>query len=477
MNINFKQIFLFFLIIIFFINNFIFINQARSQELIKEGIETVQKEPEKIRVIISVSGPVKFDSYWLDDPTRLAVEFKSKNVVSNIDKNIAMASGPIKNINSTYFKKGKTKALKRLTFEMVQKLPYEILEKENSVILEVEVPKKINAAPLNKEILITSKDKERIAKRLKAMEVELNKTMGGGQALLLGKQAEAIQGDLPSDKIKEPPKPAETKKETSKKLPAAATAPSQANTDWIWLSMLIAISGGGLFAWYKYWAGFKLNKLKLKETYKRLDQERQLRREIEKISKNKENQYKQLEASSQSLRAELKKKDELLADQGNSYKATLKKELAKKDKAYQELRDAFRALKGEGAQKFEGAGEKREFGRLPLTKNFDNSVILRVKPQGLAQDIKCFAKNISSGGLCFKASQKLDENTPLNLRLFFYGALVPAMKIQARIGWRKKLVSEYEYGVCFESLEDKDKRNLERYTQGKLQEVSININQ
>jgi hypothetical protein len=98
--------------------------------------------------------------------------------------------------------------------------------------------------------------------------------------------------------------------------------------------------------------------------------------------------------------------------------------------------------------------ERRAPIRLPLTKDFDNTVILKVGSQDVPQSMKCFAENISAGGLCFSTSKEFDKKFPLNLKVLFYGGKVPNFKTQAWIVWKKTVGSTNHYGVIFEGLSE-----------------------
>jgi hypothetical protein len=107
--------------------------------------------------------------------------------------------------------------------------------------------------------------------------------------------------------------------------------------------------------------------------------------------------------------------------------------------------------------------EKRALARVSLTKDFSNTVILRVKSENAARSIKCFAKDISLGGLCFETRENLDKDIPISLRLFFYGDRVPIIKARGNIVWKKAIGAINYYGVTLDMLEDKDMAELNSY--------------
>jgi hypothetical protein len=107
--------------------------------------------------------------------------------------------------------------------------------------------------------------------------------------------------------------------------------------------------------------------------------------------------------------------------------------------------------------------ERRIPVRMPLTKDFNNTIILNVNAENAPQSIKCFAKDISAGGLCFETKEKFLKNTPVNLRLFFYGKRVPIIKAKGYIVWKKTVSGMNYYGVAFNKVEDKDRVELNSY--------------
>ena len=107
--------------------------------------------------------------------------------------------------------------------------------------------------------------------------------------------------------------------------------------------------------------------------------------------------------------------------------------------------------------------ERRNLHRLALTKDFHNTVILKIELPNTLKQLKFFAENISSKGLCFETKSELDEKNPLNLRLFFYGGKVPNLKTQGWIIWKRIQDSKNCYGITFEGLSEKVKSELQHY--------------
>jgi len=203
------------------------------------------------------------------------------------------------------------------------------------------------------------------------------------------------------------------------------------------------ILGSGFFLWRRRRPNrnYRLQELmsELQEKDKRLEQEETVRKSIEKASLKKEEGYEQLRTSFESLNKTLLK---------------MKKGLIPEKK--------------EAPSMPEKPQEKRASPRLPLSKDFNKTIILRVGSQDLPQKIKSLAENVSFGGLCFGTKRELKKDEPISLRLFFYGEQAPMMRIRAHIVWKKATGEKNYYGVCFDLLEDTDKSELNRYIDSKI---------
>ena len=210
-----------------------------------------------------------------------------------------------------------------------------------------------------------------------------------------------------------------------------------------WPTGLVLLSALGFLVRDRDRSNQKLKefKLKLEEKSKLLEQERVIRNLIEKTSLEKEKEHQQLKGSFESLKGELVKK------------GLPKKELSPEEK--------------ERPWISEKSPERRIASRLPLTRDYNKTIILRIESPNLPRRIKSFTNNISPKGLSFETKEEFKEKDPVNLRLFFYGDIVPAVKVQAHIAWKKKVAPINYYGVSFDSLAEKDKSGLTRYIKSK----------
>ncbi|MDP3786048.1 MAG: PilZ domain-containing protein, partial [Candidatus Omnitrophota bacterium] len=253
----------------------------------------------------------------------------------------------------------------------------------------------------------------------------------------------------------------------------------------LWLIGLVSISGLGFALWRKYVVVRTKNlterirkiKLELEGKDKLLEQVEIIRKTIEKTAIAKEGEYEQ-------LKLELQEKNTLFT-QEEAMRKEKEKTLLELEKQYEQLSKTSESLKDvlikRGIAKEltlpEEKGElwilgksqdRRNSPRLSLTKDFHNTVILKIESQSTSGLIKSFAENINSGGLCFKTSKELDDRHPINLRLFFYGGKVPNFKTQGWVAWKRTAESMNYYGVSFDWQEDKDKLELNRYIESKI---------
>lgn len=438
------------ILIILLLFGFALVNQGIAQELTEVSQGAVIEEPaEGMRVIISTSGAAKFSSDWLDGPPRLVVRFLSRNILSKIDDEVIVNKGVIKRITSDYSKRGRNRSLKSLTFELTQKVPYKIWQEGDTIILDIRTP--FSAA--GKEVYGTSTPSDIMIKRLEAMDTTLMGVTESPAAIETpGAKAEEDLGDINKSRTLTKVRDKAEEEAVSPKAevipPTGPTRKRKTMAGMVFsLAGLTLISGTGFLAWCRRrsHANEKLEKLKLElqEKDKRLEQEEILRKAIEKASLQKEKEYGQLRNSFESLKGPLMK---------------MRKELSPAKKKITPL----------VPEKSQEGQERRILSRLPLTKDFSRTIIIRIESPNAPQAIRSFAKDISSRGLCFETKTGLKIKEPINLRLFFYGDRVPMMKIRARIIWKKAAGDINQYGAFFGLLEEKDRLELNRYIESKM---------
>jgi hypothetical protein len=458
---NLKLFFNLFLIILSF--GYIFITLTLAEEL-KEAAQALAQPREfkdKTRIIISASGPAKFGSFWLDNPPRLVIEFQTKNIISKIDNEVEVNQEVIKKITSTYFGEGERKTLKTLTFELTQKVPYELWQEGNTILLDIQTPQEISLlSDAEKEIFTKGESREVTVKRLVAMEAALKRL-----------------------------NPSQSSTEVLKLSVKNASQNRRKNMGLIFLLIgLSLIAGLGVLAWWLWYrfvfkrkeiADLEITELKhaLQEKNKVIEQKEIIYKAVEQASLQKEKEYGQ-------IKSELEEKDKSIRQQELVSKKT-EEELSQKEKELQEVKDSFESLKEVLIKKGEvkeltmpeekgklwipgRSPERRSFSRLDLTRDYNRTIILRIESEDKTKSIKSFANNIGLDGLCFETRSEFNENQILNLRLFFFGDKVPMMRIKARIIWKKVIPPVNHYGVSFISIEEKDKTELSRYIESKI---------
>lgn len=450
------------------------------------------------RIIISTSGPAKFNSYWIKTPPGLVIEFQTKNIVSDINNEIIVEQGAIKRVQTEYFGEGENRKLKSLTFELDQEVPYKIWQELDTIILDIQTSPDIFVFPdADKEIFAKNETRDVMIKRLEAMEAILAKPLVN-QLLL-----ESPEGT---------PRFPKTRRKNMSVV--------------VWIAGLSLISGLVFLLFWLFWRRYKLildknivvcelEKLKsqVAEKNKLLEQEEIVRRAIEETSLKREKEFEQfklellkeagfLEAKENAcivlenalsqkeqeferLEAELHKKAELL-EQEEKTRIALEVVLSQKEKDFEQIKNSLKsseevivnkeATEGlspsmENEEKplvLEKFPERRQFFRLDLSKDYNRTIILRIKSQDKSKNVKSFSNNISLGGLCFETRKEFLEKEIVDLRLFFFGDKVPILKIKAEISWEKTVFPVNYYGVCFVSIEEKDKIELNRYMESKV---------
>lgn len=261
-----------------------------------------------------------------------------------------------------------------------------------------------------------------------------------------------------------------------------------------WLVLLtgVALFSGSViliirYLKYKWEAVFysKLAEIKsrLREKEERLNQEEIIRKAIEQAQVQKEKDYNQLKNSFEFLRVELQQKNGVLIQKeaviGEKEQNSLQKEQECKElkKIIGALKDLLvrRRIMGKSLSLEEDSPwipgestERRELGRLDLSRDYNRSVLLRINSRDKSKTAKCFTGNISLDGLYFESEIEFQEKEILNLRLFFFGDKVPMMRIKAEVVWVKKAAPDNHYGVSLLFQEDKNKAELKEYIESHM---------
>lgn len=419
----------------------------------------IAKPKDTTRILITTSSPANFNSYWLELPPRLVIEFHSKNVTGRIDNEVIVNQGVIKGIQTEYFAEGQARFVKSLTFELTQEMPYKIWQELNTVILDIQTASGILRFPeQGKEVFAGEETKDALVKRLGIMDIALKKISTNAPLL-----------EAPKVEIRQIPiKSFHNSPNIRRKSEMHITA---------WFIGIILIPGLMFLFWLFWLREVKKLKSQIEEKKDLLDQERVIRKTIESTSLAKEKEFEQ-------VKLELEKQAKLLEEKERVYK-TVEEELFHKEKECEQIKSSLESLneafvKNEPAIELsfpeekmpvsipEKNGEKRRFPRLDLSRDYNRTIILRIESHDRSKNIKSFADNISTGGLGFQTRKEFKDKEIINLRLFFFGDNLPIMKIKAEISW-KKIVSPVNYcGVSFIAVEDNDKQKLKSYIESNL---------
>ncbi|MFH1856365.1 MAG: PilZ domain-containing protein [Candidatus Omnitrophota bacterium] len=495
---------------------------------------SVKKTGDETKIVISASGHCKFTSYRLDNPPRIVVEFQSKNVFAEIDEEILVNEGIIKKVITGYYEKAEGGPLKSLTFELSEGAPYEIWQEDNAILINIKVPDGAPSASASRQKIITQDEgQEQIGIRLNAMDKALtriieNNTLSleifllpaefqegnfiknefSGRRLMemsgnkAGRKENFFYSSLPQTKgLSLSAFGEKTYAETLSSISPAYTAvsgregqivPQTNRGNLFWPVGAVVFSGLIIFSVRCKWKKLDYeNKVKnlmsqLQKKDERLEQEKMIRKAVEQAGIRLEREYKQLKDSIDCMKEEIERKNKSLMRK-EIFSKEKERDCLQKQKECEELRNSMELIKkklvinrimdesvsledGEAFPVKSQSGEKRNFSRLDLSRDYDRTVLLRVTSEDKAKSIKCFAGNIGMGGLCFRVKTAFDEEEILSLRLFFFGERIPMMKVKAKIVWMKKVLSFNYYGVYFISQKEEDGENLKYYIESKLVE-------
>ena len=363
------------------------------------------------------------------------------------------------------------------------------------IILLSVAPLKVFGFPEeDNEILVKSETVAVIIKKLEAMEKALTEVAESKPTAEINK----VEPEIPLVKRSVLPavNPVEMEENIMGRLFWLMAAAIGSRTIAFWLIGLALASGIGFLSWL-FWRRYRLIldknaamqeitklrqeitkfKAELQEKNKLLEQEEIIRKSIESTSLAREKEFRQ-------FKLELQQEAKLL-EQETKIRKAIEEKLVQKERDYEQLKNSYESLKdvlvrkglvkelsspeGKRGLWIPGKSEDRRTSpRLSLTKDFNNTAIVKIESRNSPRAIKCFAKDISLEGLCLETPKELDEKNPVNLRLFFYGGKIPNIKTQTRIIWKKPVDSLNCYGVSFEGLSEKVKLELGHYIESKI---------
>jgi len=466
---------------IILLSGFVLVSFALAEEPIAQSPEPQARDEFKgaTRILISTSGPAEFESRWQDNPYRVTIIFKSRNVLASLGEEVLVNEGAIKRIISTYME-GQKKYLKTITFELSQNVPYRVWQENDSIIVDIQSPPSAAGSPIIEKEIFTTGAEGVLVERIEAMDTAITQVKEAGDLVEEKGQSENL-------KIQK-----ETVLPVRDIVKIDPISRGNAKNSLIAISWLLAMGltllfglgflfrrGEGMFKAIDKTKDNRIKELE-QELQKKgvvLEQEEIVRKTVEQTSLKREKEFKQ-------LKSELEEKNKLFG-----HEAAVRKEketaVSKKDKELAQLKDSCESLKNvlmrrgvakeltgteeKGKLWIDGkSSERRAPVRLPLTKDFDNTVILKVGSQDAPRGMKCFAEDISAEGLCFSSSKEFDKKSPLNLKALFYGGKVPNFKTQAWIVWTKAVGTINYYGVIFEGLSEKIRNELAHHVDSKI---------
>ncbi len=111
--------------------------------------------------------------------------------------------------------------------------------------------------------------------------------------------------------------------------------------------------------------------------------------------------------------------------------------------------------------------ERRKYVRLKATVQVKYTVI------GKPGEIKVFSRDISAGGLCIVAEEKLQTDTPLQLEIKIPDLKDPIRGL-GRVVWQKGFAEQpegnFNTGIEFTGISDFDRFNINRYVLERVEE-------
>lgn len=434
-----------------------FISQAADVEK-KEDFQNIagsQRNKDGIRIVISTSVPVEFTSQWLNSPPSLIVEFQSKNVHSKIDHEIIVNQDIIKKVTAGYYEKGQGESLKSLVFELSEKMPYKIHQAGNAILIDIETSVRPFAARFQKEIITPNEGKVEIAKRLAAMDKTLmqieDDIMPQEDVFRVSEFLKAAPIEKNSREIEKTDKKT-VLQDIEVFLPVISPKKIPCKKALFLLIYPILLLSLGTFV------------------------TKHIKYIKHRVAPDYDKRFTELNSRPQE-KDECLEQEEIILNAIEQEELQKEKDCQKVDKSMEALKDVlvrkgmlYRSLSSEEEKSWMPVQfvEKRKFVRLNLSRGYNRTVLLRVESEDKFKSLKCFADNISLGGLHLEAEKEFREGELLNLRLFFFGDKVPMMRLKAEVKWVKMLPPFYYCGLSFISQKEKDKTELNRYIESNI---------
>jgi|GEM_PF-1231694 len=145
--------------------------------------QAMESREKLTRIAIASSGPVKYESKWLDNPSRLIIKFRTPNVFGKLAEDTLLNQGLVKNITVSYYPASSLnpdrKQVKFLAFLLSQKTDYKIWNSDNKIFIEFKNPAlNSNAKEITISSVVSTVDLSSKNKAADALLASIGKTYG-----------------------------------------------------------------------------------------------------------------------------------------------------------------------------------------------------------------------------------------------------------------------------------------------------------
>lgn len=104
---------------------------------------TTNELPSETEIVLTTTHPVQYKDTKLTDPPCLIINFPENKIFSQVEDELKINKGPVKNIKNEYYRGGDKgqQQLNLLIVELAQDLPYEIAQTGTSIVIKIDNPK------------------------------------------------------------------------------------------------------------------------------------------------------------------------------------------------------------------------------------------------------------------------------------------------------------------------------------------------
>lgn len=182
-----------------------------------------------MRITITTSGPAIYKHYQRDNPPRIIIRFKTKNVFSKMPEDTVVNQGAIKRIQTKYYRgwfKRKVDSggiLKSLIFELKEKVPYKITQRDELILIDIANPGK---EVVKRMILGETEKEEKVIEKVEK-EIKAEKALAEVLSVEAGEERDksAEKGKIAKEEIVE--EITEETKQEEIKIPLLKESPAK----------------------------------------------------------------------------------------------------------------------------------------------------------------------------------------------------------------------------------------------------------